>query len=153
MIFIKADTSTSDEQVEKLTREFNIQYRACICSLIYFLSTRVDLSFAVHKLATFSANHIKVNREGLVHLLRYITDNKTLRLKYYANIDDAEVYDLLRQASNKTENHLMDFSDSSWKDFPDTRRSTGANIIFYQGGPIDHVPHVPGLVSQSSAES
>ena len=32
MIFTKEDTSTSDEQVEKLTREFNIHYRACIGS-------------------------------------------------------------------------------------------------------------------------
>ena len=30
MIFIKDDVSTSDEQVEKLTRELNIHYRACI---------------------------------------------------------------------------------------------------------------------------
>ena len=30
MIFTKAHASTSDEQVEKLTREFNIHYRACI---------------------------------------------------------------------------------------------------------------------------
>ena len=30
MIFAKSDTSTSDEQVEKLTREFNIHYRSCI---------------------------------------------------------------------------------------------------------------------------
>ena len=50
MIFTEDDTSTGDEQVEKLTREFNIHYRACIGSLIYLLSTRVDLSFAVHKL-------------------------------------------------------------------------------------------------------
>ena len=35
MIFTKADTSTSDEQVEKLTREFNIHYRACISIPIY----------------------------------------------------------------------------------------------------------------------
>ena len=54
MIFTKADTSTSNEQVEKLTREFNIQYRACIGSFIYLLSTIVNLSFAVHKLAKFS---------------------------------------------------------------------------------------------------
>ena len=47
----------------------------------------------------------------------------------------------------------MDFSDSSWQDFPDTGRITEAYIIFYQGGPIDHVTHVPGPVSQSSAES
>ena len=56
MIFTKEDVSTSDEQVENLTREFNIHYRACIGSLIKLLSTRVDLSFAVHKLAKFSAN-------------------------------------------------------------------------------------------------
>ena len=37
--------------------------------------------------------------------------------------------------------------------FPDTGRSTGAYIIFYQGGPIDYVTHVPGPVSQPSAES
>ena len=30
MIFTKEDVSTSDEQVEKLTRESNIHYRACI---------------------------------------------------------------------------------------------------------------------------
>ena len=30
MIFTKEDVSTSDEQVESLTREYNIHYRACI---------------------------------------------------------------------------------------------------------------------------
>ena len=45
----------------------------------------------------------------------------------------------------------MDFSDSSWQDCPDTGRITGAYIIFYQGGPIDHGTHVPGPVAQSSA--
>ena len=61
MIFTKEYVSTSDEQVEKLTREYNIQYRACIGSLIYLLSKRVYLSFAVHKLAKFSANPGKVH--------------------------------------------------------------------------------------------
>ena len=46
----------------------------------------------------------------------------------------------------------MAFSDSSWQDFPDTGRSTGAYIIFYQGGPIDHGTHVPRPVAQSIAE-
>ena len=52
-IFTKEDVSTSDEQVEKLTREYNIHYRASIGSLIYLFSTRVDLIFAVHKLENF----------------------------------------------------------------------------------------------------
>ena len=49
MIFTKVDESTSDEQVDKLTKKYNIYYRACIGSLIYLLSTRVDLSVSVHK--------------------------------------------------------------------------------------------------------
>ena len=47
----------------------------------------------------------------------------------------------------------MAFSHSIWKDCTDTGRSTGAYIIFYQGGPIDHGTHVPGPIAQSSAES
>ena len=88
MIFTKEDVSTSDEQVENLDREYNIHYRACIGSLIYLLSTRVDLSFAVQKLEKFSENTGKVQFEGLIHILRYIRDNKTLGLKYFADIND-----------------------------------------------------------------
>ena len=128
VIFTKVDASTSNGKVENLNREFNIHYRAFIGSFIYLLSTRVDLSFEVHKLEKFSANPGKVHSEGLVHILRYIRDNNTLGLNYYANTNDAPVSDILRQASIKTENHLMDFSDSSWQDCPDTGRSTGSYI-------------------------
>ena len=61
MMFTKYGTSTSDEQVEKLTREFNIHYRACIGLLIYLLSKRVGLIFDVRKLAKFSKNPGKVH--------------------------------------------------------------------------------------------
>ena len=85
----------------------------------------MGLSFAVHKLAKFPENPGKVYVERLIHLLRYIRDKKTLGLKYYADIHDSPITDLLTQASIKTKNHLMAFSDSSWQDCPDTRRSTG----------------------------
>ena len=94
----------------------------------------MDLSFASHKLEMFSANSGKVHFKVLIHLLIYIRDNKTLGLKYYADMNDEPLNDLLRQANIKTQNHLMDFSDSSWKDCTDTGISTGAYIIFYQGG-------------------
>ena len=51
----------------------------------------MDLGLAVHKLVMFSANTGKVKFEVLVHLLRYIRDNKTLGLKYYADMNDAPV--------------------------------------------------------------
>ena len=80
-------------------------------------------------------------------------DSKHLCLKYYADLNDAPVTDLLIQGNIKTKNHLMDLSDSSCQDCPDTGRSTGAYIIFYQYGPIEHGTHVPGPVAKSSAES
>ena len=76
MIFTKDDTSTSYEQVEKLTREFNIQYRDLICSLIYLLSTIVEFSFAVHKLENISANSGKLHFGVLVHTLRYMSQHQ-----------------------------------------------------------------------------
>ena len=109
------------------------------------------LSFAVHKLAKFSANTGKVHFGGLIHLLRYIRDNKTLCLKYYSDLNDLTVTDLLKQANIKTKNHLMAFSDSIWQYCPETGRNTGAYIIFYQCGPIDHGTHVPEPVAQSNA--
>ena len=36
MIFTKEDDSASDEQVELLSIEYNIHYRACVGSVIYF---------------------------------------------------------------------------------------------------------------------
>ena len=95
MIFTKYDASTSDEKVDNLNMELNIHYRACIGPLIYLLSKRVDLIFVVHKLAKFSSNPGKVQCEGLVHLLRYIRDNNTLGLKYYDDIKNPYISDLL----------------------------------------------------------
>ena len=68
----------------------------------------------------------------------------TLGLKYFADMKNSPLYDMLRQASIKTEKKLTTFSDFSSKYFPETGRSTGSYMIFYQGGPIDHGTHVPG---------
>ena len=113
----------------------------------------MNLSFAVQKLVKFSANPGKVHFEGLIHLLRYIRDSKTLGLKYYTDLNDSPVTDILRQENINTKNHLINFSGSSWQDCSDTRRSTGAYNIFYQGGPIGHGTQVLGPDVQSSAKS
>ena len=84
---LKYYADLNDAPVTDLLRQANISIiQISIVSLIYLLSTRVDLSFAVHKLAMFSANSGKVHFEGLVNVLRYIRDNKTLVLKYYADL-------------------------------------------------------------------
>ena len=57
-------------------------------------------------------------------------------MKFYANMIDSPLSDMFIQANVKTENQFMAFYDYSWKYFPDTGRSTGVYIIFYQGGLI-----------------
>ena len=54
MLLTKAMAYTSDEQIEKLTREFNIHYRACIGSLVDLLSKRVDFFFSAQGSKGFS---------------------------------------------------------------------------------------------------
>ena len=83
--------------------------------------------------------------------MRYVRYNNSLVLNYYAGKEYAPLSDLLRQASIKTENQLMAFSDYSWKYCPDNGRITGAYIIFYQCEPIEHGTHVSVLVAQSIA--
>ena len=81
----------------------------------------------------------------------YTRYNKTLGLKYYYGMKDAPLSDLLRQSIIETDNLLMDLSDYSWQNCPDTGKITGSYIIFYQGGPTDHGTHVPGPVYKSGA--
>ena len=45
MIISKAYTSTSDYQIEKLTREFNIHYRACSGCLIFLVINKIGFEF------------------------------------------------------------------------------------------------------------
>ena len=104
-------------------------------------------------MAEFSSNPAKLHSEGLVQLLIYIRDNKTLGLKYYDDMKDAHLSDMLRQTSIKTENQLVAFSYYSWQDCPDTGISTWAYNIFYKSGKIDNVTHVTVPVDKSSVES
>ena len=87
-IFDKYREYTSDEQVEKLTRESNIHYRFLLYNLFICYQQSI-FKFCSTKLAKFSSNPGKVHFEGLVHLMRHIRDIKTLGLKYYDDMRDA----------------------------------------------------------------
>ena len=108
----------------------------------------MNLCFTAHNLEKSSSNPGKLHFEGLVQLLIYIRDKNNFRLKYYANIEEAHLSDLLIKVIINTENQLMVLSDYIWQNCPDTGTSTGAYIVFYQGGTIDYCTHVTGPVDQ-----
>ena len=68
--------------------------------------------FFCTKAGKVSSNPGEVHFEGLVHLLRYIRDNKNLGLKYYFNIEDALTSDILIHFIINTENQLVVLSGS-----------------------------------------
>ena len=130
MLLAEEYSSIRDEKLEMLSRSYSIHYIDFVVSFIYLSSKIVDLCFAAHKLETFLQNPRKVNFQGLVHLLIYISYNKNLGLIYYAKIQDAPLSYLFVKAVINNENQLMVFSDSVWQDYLDTIISTEAYILF-----------------------
>ncbi|MGH7973945.1 MAG: reverse transcriptase domain-containing protein [bacterium] len=149
----KEDCSASEADSAKLEKYYNLDYRSCTGALIYLNFTRPDIVFAVMKLVKFSNNPGKSHFEALIHLLGYIRDNASLGLRFYSNLEEAPVTKLLKEHNITPRRALFSFSDSSWQDCPDTGRSTGSNVIFYQGGVVDHSSFVPGPVAMSSGEA
>jgi hypothetical protein len=90
---------------------------------------------------------------ALIHLLRYLRQHTQYGLRYYAILEEAPIYKMLKINNITPSRSLFTFSDSSWDDDFDTSRSTGGYLIFYQGGVVDHSSNMPGPVAMSSAEA
>lgn len=98
---------TSDEAKREMQL---IPYREAVGSLIYVaMGTRPDLAFAVGLLSRFMSKIPgKAHWEALKRILRYLQGSKQGTLSFNGNEDVT----------------LRGYSDSSWADDPDNRRST-----------------------------
>ena len=152
-IVTKKDCSKDGQEVAKLEEQFGFTYSSAIGSLIYILNTRPDAMFAIMKLAKFMKKPGRVHFEALIHLLWYLRDNRRFGLKYYRYIQDSPIYGLLSQHGISSTLNIFGMHDSSWQDCPDTGRSTGAFLNFFQGGVVDFNSFVPTPVAMSSAEA
>ena len=87
------------------------------------------------------------------HILHHVECHHLVGLSFYADLLDAPVAQLLFEYNIDSSVPLIAYSDSSWQDCPDTGRSTGAYLIFMQGGVIDAASFMPDPVALSSAEA
>jgi hypothetical protein len=152
-IATKEDMSKTEEEAIRLEKEYGFAYSSVVGALIYILSTRPDLTFAVSKLAKFMRLPGKRHFEAIAHLLHYLREKSQLGLKYYSDLARAPLQRILTESRVEATRNLVTFSDSSWQDCPDTGRSTACYTVTYMGGVIDHSTHVPGIVALSSAEA
>ncbi|MGH7954479.1 MAG: hypothetical protein ACREOZ_00810, partial [Gloeomargaritales cyanobacterium] len=149
----KEDCCSSASESTAMEKHYNLDYRSCTDALIHLNSTRPDIVFAVMKLVKYNNQPGKVHFQALIHLLGYLRDNSNCGLTFYGDVLQAPVTKLLRDHEIPSQRDLYSFSDSSWQDCPDSGRSTGSYIIFYQGGVVDHSSFVPDPVALSSGEA
>ena len=150
-----SDLQAKDEkESEKIQKEYNIDYRACIGCLLYLSYTHPDIIFAVNKLAKYGIKPGEYHMKCAIHVLRYIRDHPNYGIKFYSNWKISPVHDIVLQNPDiKSESSLVVFSDSSWQDDIDSSRSTGCYFIFFQGGLIDFSSNLPAPIALSSAEA
>ena len=122
---------------------------------IYLMNTCFLCHFAITKLAKFMSLPGPKHFKAVNHMLHYLRCNYlSFGVTYYSNVERSPIYHLIKEHTNQDpEAPLTLFTDSSWQDCPDTGRSTGAYILFHQGGIIDAGSFVPNPIAMSTAEA
>ena len=99
--------------------------------------TRPDIIYALGKLSQYVSDPTTVHRGALKRLSCYIRSTAELGIQY----------------ARSNEPFLQGYSDSSFADDKDTRRSTLGSIFFLAGGPISWTSKKQKLVATSTAEA
>jgi hypothetical protein len=89
----------------------------------------------------------------LLHLLHHVRCDHNTGTKFYSDVTESPLAKYLEKAQVDVKNMLVLVTDSSWQDCPDTGRSTGGFLSFYQGGIVDDGSVTPDPVAMSSAEA
>jgi len=128
------DCASCETESKELEVCYNVDYASCIGSLIYLSMTRTDIIYSENKLAKYTRKPGKPYFEALLHLLRYLCDNSLLGVRFYSNIIESPIYQMLLSQQLEEKHLLFGFTDSLWNNDQDTGRSTGCFIITYMGG-------------------
>jgi hypothetical protein len=122
-------------------------------SLIYLGMTRVDIMYAINKLAKFTHKPGKMHFDALIHLLWYLRDHPQVGIRFYSDYLNAPMTKALIAENISICRPFFGFSDLSWNDDVDHGCSTGCFIITYMGGVVDHSSNLPDPVALSSAKA
>jgi hypothetical protein len=123
---------------EPANPERRSRFQTVIGSLLYLmLGTRPDISFAVTKLAQYSANPSKDHLDKALYICRYLVGTQNYRLTY----DGAS-----EQGLNAT-------TDSNWASDATDRRSQSGYFVKLAGGLISWTSRAQKTIALSSTEA
>ena len=117
-------------------------FRQIVGSLMYLMvATRPDIAAAVSIISQFSANPSDQHLQGAKRILRYLRGTAKLRLSLGPNVDDQKPL------------QLVGYSDASWGDDINTRKSTSGYVFYLGKGPISWISKKQSAVALSSTEA
>lgn len=125
----------SEEQADKETIKW---YQSIVGSLMWpAIHTRPDLAYSVGVLSRYCSNPGKLHCNLLQRVLRYVAGTLNLGLVFRKDSED----------------DIVGYSDSDYAGLIDGRKSTGAYVFMFAGGPISHSSKLQPTVSLSSCEA
>lgn len=104
--------------------------------------TRPDISFSVGKCSRYASNPTPTYDAALKRIVRYLKGSKRLGLKYGPGPDP-----------ENSNGNLLGYTDASYGDCLDTRRSTSAYVFLLWNGPISWSSKRQTTVATSTAEA
>ena len=120
------------------TPELRSKYQTVIRSLLYLmLGTRPDISFAVTKLAQFSANPLQEHLDKALYICRYLVGTQDYRLTY----------------DGTSKEGLIAVTDSGWASDNTTHRSQSGYFISLAGGLVTWTSRAQKTIALSSTEA
>lgn len=115
----------------------HLPYRELIGSLMYLACTsRPDIMYAISYLARYVAYYGRQHWDAAKKLAKYVSTTRGLSICY-----------------SSTDEGIKGFTDASWADDDDTRKSTGGFAWMYNGGVFSWSSKRQNVVAASSVEA
>jgi hypothetical protein len=116
-------------------------YRNAVGAVLYCNTcTRPDISYAVSALASHNSDPKRPHWNGVMGLLKYISDTQDLAITYGRNISGGT-------------NQIKVYADADFSKDPGKRRSRSGFVIYMNGGPIAWNSSLQKTLSMSTTES
>lgn len=124
------------------------QYSCLTGKLIYLTNTHPDISYSIDVVSRYMTLPQQPHLEAIYHILRYLWHTPDLGLLYRRSSPSP----LQGFSSSIGPWDLTDFTDANWGPCHETRRSVGAYLFLFTGGPISWSSKQKLTISRSSIE-
>jgi hypothetical protein len=92
------DCSSTLEDIKDLEREYGFIMRAVVGSLNYLANTACEELYAIRKACKYMHSPGRPHFKAIVHLLHHLRCHPPKALKYYHNVYQSPLYELLKEA-------------------------------------------------------